>query len=300
MEGKVDAAYRRRVDNILRDASQVDRYVGELARPVELPPDICVKISGLTKEFNMGDRSIAAIAGLDLEVKDGEFLCIVGPSGCGKTTLIRTIAGLERQTSGTIWVKQPANGRPLTAMVFQTDSIFPWMTVEDNVGYGLRMQGVKKAQRDAKVQSLLRVTGLEKFGKSYPQQLSGGMRQRVNVARAFAADPEILLMDEPFGLLDEQNRMILQRELMEIWRGSRKTTLFITHSVDEAILLGDRILVMTAHPGRVKEIIDIDIPRPRDLIALRGDPKFISLYKQVWELLSEEVLRSRAQEVPRS
>jgi NitT/TauT family transport system ATP-binding protein len=283
----------------MKDVPQDQRYVGDLSRSAELRPDVCVKISGLTKEFHMGDRSIAAIDGLDLEVKDGEFLCIVGPSGCGKTTLIRTIAGLETQTSGTIWVKKPAGGRPLTAMVFQTDSIFPWMTVEDNVGYGLRMQGVKKSQRDAKVESLLKITGLEKFGKSYPHQLSGGMRQRVNVARAFAADPEILLMDEPFGLLDEQNRMILQRELMEIWRGSRKTTLFITHSVDEAILLGDRILVMTAHPGRVKEIIDIDIPRPRDLIALRGDQKFISLYKQVWELLSEEVLRSRTQGVLR-
>lgn len=299
MEGKVDAAIRRRPYGAFTDVSQDERYAKDLSRPAELPPGVCVKIAGLTKEFKMGDRTITAIAGLDLEVRDGEFLCIVGPSGCGKTTLIRTIAGLETQTSGTIWVKQPSNGRPLTAMVFQTDSIFPWMTVEDNVAYGLKMQGVPRERRDAVVRSLLKVTGLERFGESYPHQLSGGMRQRVNVARAFAADPEILLMDEPFGLLDEQNRMILQRELMEIWRERRKTTLFITHSVDEAILLGDRILVMTAHPGRVKEIIEIDIPRPRDLISLRGDPTFISLYKRVWELLSEEVLRSRAQEAAR-
>jgi NitT/TauT family transport system ATP-binding protein len=300
MEGKVDAVLKRRTDAGMDRVAVGERSAVGWSRSPALPPGVSVKISGLTKEFDMGDRSVVAIDRLDLAVRDGEFLCIVGPSGCGKTTLIRTIAGLETQTNGTIWMKPPANRRPLTAMVFQTDSVFPWMTVEDNVGYGLKMQGVSKSDRDAKVQSLLRVTGLEKFGKSYPHQLSGGMRQRVNVARAFAADPEILLMDEPFGLLDEQNRMILQKELMDIWRESRKTTLFITHSVDEAILLGDRILVMTAHPGRVKEIIDIDIPRPRDLITLRGDARFISLYKQVWALLSEEVLRSRAQETPHS
>ncbi|MGI6633191.1 MAG: ABC transporter ATP-binding protein [Bacillota bacterium] len=287
MEGKVDAAFRSTIASAVQGAAAF------------LPDGIAVRIAGLTKEFAIGDESVVAVLDLDLSVRDGEFLCIVGPSGCGKTTLIRTVAGLETQTAGTIWVKPPLNGRPLTAMVFQTDSIFPWMTVEDNVGYGLRMQGVAKPEREAKVKSLLRLTGLEKFAKSYPHQLSGGMRQRVNVARAFAADPEILLMDEPFGLLDEQNRMILQRELMEIWKGSQKTTLFITHSVDEAILLGDRILVMTAQPGRIKEIIDIDIPRPRDLITLRGDSRFIALYKQVWSLLSDEVLRSRAREAPR-
>jgi NitT/TauT family transport system ATP-binding protein len=300
MEGKVDVTYRHRVDEVLKGSARDERCAVGVLRAPALPPGVSVRIEGLTKEFNMENRSVVAVDRLDLAVRDGEFLCIVGPSGCGKTTLIRTIAGLEIQTAGTIWVKPPANGRPLTAMVFQTDSVFPWLTVEDNVGYGLKMQGVKKARRDAKVRSLLKVTGLEKFGKTYPHRLSGGMRQRVNVARAFAADPEILLMDEPFGLLDEQNRVILQKELMDIWRGSRKTTLFITHSVDEAILLGDRILVMTAHPGRVKEIIDIDIPRPRDLITLRGDPQFIALYKQVWELLSEEVLRSRREEIPRS
>jgi NitT/TauT family transport system ATP-binding protein len=174
------------------------------------------------------------------------------------------------------------------------------MTVEDNVGYGLRVQGVPKEQRREKVRELLNMTGLVKFARSYPHQLSGGMRQRVNVARAFAADPEILLMDEPFGLLDEQNRMILQKELMSIWQNSKKTTLFITHSVDEAILLGDRILVMTAHPGKIKKIIDVDIPRPRDLITLRSAPEFMSLYREVWNLLSEEVLHPRNNQFPRS
>lgn len=261
---------------------------------------IAVRIEGLTKLFGMNGKQITAIEDVELSVIDGEFLCIVGPSGCGKTTLIRIIAGLENQTQGTIWIKAPREGKPLTAMVFQTDSIFPWMTVEDNVGYGLRVQGVPKEQRREKVRELLNMTGLVKFARSYPHQLSGGMRQRVNVARAFAADPEILLMDEPFGLLDEQNRMILQKELMSIWQNSKKTTLFITHSVDEAILLGDRILVMTAHPGKIKKIIDVDIPRPRDLITLRSAPEFMSLYREVWNLLSEEVLHPRNNQFPRS
>jgi NitT/TauT family transport system ATP-binding protein len=255
---------------------------------------IAVRTVDLTKTFPGSQGPVTALDKLSIWVNEGEFLCIVGPSGCGKTTLLRIMAGLESQDSGTVIIKRRKNHHPLTAMVFQGDSILPWMTVEKNVGYGLAMQGVPREVRDAKVRELLRMTGLYDFRKSYPHQLSGGMRQRVNVARAFAADPEILLMDEPFGLLDEQNRQILQRELMQIWAVSSKTTLFITHSVDEALLLGDRLLVMTAHPGRVKRVIDVDLPRPRDMISLRGNPRFIDLYREVWSLLSEEVQRSRA------
>ncbi len=263
-----------------------------------VPKDACydtvaVEADRLTKEFELPHGKVPALLDLTTQVQRGEFFCIVGPSGCGKTTLIRIIAGLERQTRGTVSVHREKTDRPLTAMVFQQDSVFPWMTVESNVGYGLAMQGVPKAKRQDTVGKLLAMTGLTRFGKSYPHQLSGGMKQRVNVARAFAADPEILLMDEPFGLLDEQNRLILQKELMEIWQESKKTTIFITHSVDEALLLGDRLLVMTAQPGQVKRIIDVGIERPRDLIALRSERRFMDAYKEVWYLLSEEVKRSR-------
>lgn len=258
--------------------------------------DIAVLTSHLTKTFESPSGTVTALDDLNIQVRRGEFICIVGPSGCGKTTLLRIMAGLEKQTSGRIYVHRSSNNRPLTAMVFQSDSIFPWMTVERNVGYGLQMQGVPKKQREETVKKLLAMTGLTAFAQSYPHQLSGGMKQRVNVARAFAADPEILLMDEPFGLLDEQNRLILQKELMDIWQESQKTTVFITHSVDEALVLGDRLLVMTAQPGKVKRIIDIDLERPRDIVSLRGDRRFIELYSEVWHLLSEEVRRSRARQ----
>jgi len=258
--------------------------------------DIAVLTSHLTKTFESPSGTVTALDDLNIQVRRGEFICIVGPSGCGKTTLLRIMAGLEKQTSGRIYVHRSSKNRPLTAMVFQSDSIFPWMTVERNVGYGLQMQRLPKKQREETVKKLLAMTGLTAFAQSYPHQLSGGMKQRVNVARAFAADPEILLMDEPFGLLDEQNRLILQKELMDIWQESQKTTVFITHSVDEALVLGDRLLVMTAQPGKVKRIIDIDLERPRDIVSLRGDRRFIELYSEVWHLLSEEVRRSRARQ----
>ena len=229
MEGKVDAAFRSTIASAVHGAAAF------------LPDGIAVRIAGLTKEFAIGDESVVAVLDLDLSVRDGEFLCIVGPSGCGKTTLIRTVAGLETQTAGTIWVKSPLNGRPLTAMVFQTDSIFPWMTVEDNVGYGLRMQGVAKPEREAKVKSLLRLPAWRSSPKHRTSFQS--MRQRVNVARAFAAD-RILLMDEPFGLLDEQNRMIFKGTNGDM-EGQPKDHPFITHSVDERFSWR-RILVMTA------------------------------------------------------
>lgn len=256
-----------------------------------------ILMEGLTKEFTAGGTKVVALERINLSVIEGEFLCIVGPSGCGKTTLLRILAGLESQTFGRVFIKAKNPEKPLTSMVFQGDSIFPWMTVEENVAYGLRIKGVSLKQRRAIARDYLQKLGLVRFAKAYPHQLSGGMKQRINVARAFVSDPEILLMDEPFGSLDEQNRLILQQELLKIWEGSKKTSLFITHSIDEALLLGDRVIVMTAQPGKVKDIVDVNIPRPRDILTLRETSGFTALYKRIWQLLQEEVLKAKATEL---
>jgi NitT/TauT family transport system ATP-binding protein len=259
-----------------------------------------ILMEGLTKEFTAGGTKVVALERINLSVIEGEFLCIVGPSGCGKTTLLRILAGLESQTFGRVFIKAKNPEKPLTSMVFQGDSIFPWMTVEENVAYGLRIKGVSLKQRRAIARDYLQKLGLVRFAKAYPHQLSGGMKQRINVARAFVSDPEILLMDEPFGSLDEQNRLILQQELLKIWEGSKKTSLFITHSIDEALLLGDRVIVMTAQPGKVKDIVDVNIPRPRDILTLRETSGFTALYKRIWQLLQEEVLKAKATELVNS
>ncbi|TYP50894.1 ABC transporter ATP-binding protein [Thermosediminibacter litoriperuensis] len=252
-----------------------------------------IRAENLTKIFKTRESEIVALKNINLSVKDGEFLCIVGPSGCGKTTLLRIFAGLEKQTLGKVYLRVKNTEKPLTAMVFQGDSVFPWMKVTENVEYGLRMRGVPTRERREIALKYLKLMGLEKFAGYYPHQLSGGMKQRINVARAFASDPEILLMDEPFGALDEQNRLILQQELLRIWEGSGKTTVFITHSIDEALLLGDRIIVMTAQPGRIKAILEVGMARPRDMLSIKSSPPFVQLYREIWELLREEVLKAR-------
>ncbi|ADL08351.1 ABC transporter ATP-binding protein [Thermosediminibacter oceani] len=252
-----------------------------------------IRVENLTKIFRTRDSEIVALENVNLSVKEGEFLCIVGPSGCGKTTLLRIFAGLERQTHGKVYLRVKNTDNPLTAMVFQGDSIFPWMKVTENVEYGLRMRGIPARERKEIALKYLKLMGLEKFADYYPHQLSGGMKQRINVARAFASDPEILLMDEPFGALDEQNRLILQQELLRIWEGSGKTTVFITHSIDEALLLGDRIIVMTALPGKIKAILEVGLARPRDMLSIKSSPQFVELYKEIWGLLREEVLKAR-------
>jgi NitT/TauT family transport system ATP-binding protein len=178
-------------------------------------------------------------------------------------------------------------------MVFQEQSVFPWLSVRDNVSYGLRLRGIAKAERQKITDHYIGMMGLTKFADAYPHQLSGGMKQRVSVARAFANDPEILLMDEPFGALDEQNRILLQQELLKIWEQTRKTTVFITHSIDEALCLGDRVMVMTAHPGTVKSIINIDLPRPRDVNSIRTTLDYNRLFETIWLNLRDEVLKSK-------
>jgi NitT/TauT family transport system ATP-binding protein len=253
-----------------------------------------ISIRGVTKHFALRGSTITAVAGVTVDIPEGEFFVIVGPSGCGKTTLLRILAGLERPTGGEVLLRRRDAARPINAMVFQEESVFPWMTVEDNIGYGLRMRGVPRARRRLIVRGYLEKMGLAAFARAFPHQLSGGMKQRTSIARALANDPEILLMDEPFASLDEQTKMLLQQELVRVWEAERKTVVFITHSIDEALLLGDRVVVMTARPGTLKQELTVPFRRPRDLFDLRADPSFASLGREVWALLRDEVLRSQA------
>jgi len=252
-----------------------------------------ISVTALNKTFHTNSGQVTALKDISLSIGDGEFFCIVGPSGCGKTTLLRILAGLENFSSGIISIKSTNKDRPINSMVFQEQSIFPWMTVIDNVSYGLRMRGITKKERYQIAQHYIEMIGLSKFMHAYPSQLSGGMKQRVSVARAFANDPEILLMDEPFGALDEQNRILLQQELLRIWEAARKTTVFITHSIDEALCLGDRIMVMSAHPGMVKTILDVDLPRPRNISAIRTSLQYNHLFQTIWLTLRDEVINNK-------
>jgi NitT/TauT family transport system ATP-binding protein len=243
-----------------------------------------------------------AVTGVSLEVQNGEFVCIVGPSGCGKSTVLNLIAGLDTPTEGTI----EANGAPIRGpgadrgVMFQDYALMPWQTVFDNVGFGLRYgtpgEGLSADQRQQRIRHFIDMVGLNGSEKKYPHQLSGGMRQRVALARLLANGPDILLMDEPLGALDAQTRLILQVELLRIWgetgsRDQRKTAIFITHDIEEAVFLGDRVVVMSTHPGRVKAVIDIDLPRPRTE-QIRSDPRFGRLAGQIWGLIRDEAYRA--------
>jgi NitT/TauT family transport system ATP-binding protein len=254
-----------------------------------------IEIAGLRKEYRSGQGRVLALDDVGLRVSPGEFVCIVGPSGCGKSTLLRILAGLDTQSSGTLKIEAP--GWPvINAMVFQESGLFPWMSVEANVGFGLMTRGVPPAQAAARVEAALKLVGLTRFRRHYPHQLSGGMRQRSAIARAFVTDPGMLLMDEPFAALDAQNRTILQAELLRIWEDTRKTVVYITHSIEEALLLGDRTVLMTAQPGRIKEMIDVPFPRPRDLLTLSASGEFGRLKLDIWRVLEDEVNRARAEE----
>ena len=258
-----------------------------------------IRISHLTKTFHALEREVIALDDVSLDIPEGCFFMIVGPSGCGKTTLLRILANLDTPTSGGVEIAAPAAGRPHNSMVFQGDSLFPWMTVRENAGYGLAMRKRPQGEIDDVVDHYLARTGMSRFHNAYPHQLSGGMRQRVSIARAFANDPDILLMDEPFSALDEQNKVLLQEELLRIWEETRKTVLFITHSVDEAATLGDRIMVMSAQPGRVKMIVDVPFARPRNVLELRARPEYGELVYSIWVQLRDEVQRARSQDEQR-
>ncbi|MDB5632409.1 MAG: transporter ATP-binding protein [Tardiphaga sp.] len=237
-----------------------------------------------------------ALDRITLDIPASTFFVVVGPSGCGKTTLLRMLASLDAPTEGEIRISNPQSGHPQNAMVFQGDSLFPWMTVWENAAYGLKMRNVAASVITEVVGHYLGKTGMYGARALYPHQLSGGMRQRVSIARAFANDPDILLMDEPFSALDEQNKTLLHEELLRIWEETRKTVVFITHSVDEAVTLGDRIMVMTAGPGRIKTIVNVDLPRPRNVVELRHMPAYGELVYNIWAQLREEVDRTRSRE----
>ena len=254
-----------------------------------------VEVSNLQKVYRSGANEVVAIDEFDLNVRDNEFFCILGPSGCGKSTFLRIVSGLISHEGGSVEIIGGDRGadddRPLTNMVFQEHGIFPWKTVIDNVAFGLKMRGVGKKERYDVAQKYINRVNLAGFEDSYPHQLSGGMKQRVGIARAFANDPEILLMDEPFGALDAQTKETLQEELLDIWGDADKTAIYVTHDIEEAIMLGDRMGIMTARPGKIKEIIDVELPRPRTQ-ETRNDERFIKHRNQVWDSLATEVDRA--------
>jgi NitT/TauT family transport system ATP-binding protein len=238
------------------------------------------------------EGTVVAFRNVALEVRSDEVLCIVGPSGCGKTTLLRCIGGLVPPSSGRVLIDGApvASPRPGVAIVFQHFGLLPWKTVADNVAFGLKIAGAPRAELAERVAHYVSLVGLAGFENQYPYQLSGGMQQRVGLARALAIDPEILLMDEPFASVDAQTREVLQEELLRLHERARKTMVFITHSIDEALVLGDRVAVMATKPGRVKEVLDVSFSRPRDPAAVRADPRYNEMRNHIWEELRPAVV----------
>ncbi len=247
-----------------------------------------IELRGCRKTYpgQNGQAPVVALDGIDLDVRTQEFVCILGPSGCGKTTLLKVIAGLERLDAGQVRIDGEivAAPGPDRAMVFQNFALLPWADVLTNIAFGLELRGVPKAERETTARELTRAIGLKGFEHHYPRQLSGGMQQRVGLARALAVDPENLLMDEPFGAVDEQTRRLLQEDLLSLLERTRKTVIFVTHSMDEAVRLGDRVILMTPRPGRVHESISVPLPRPRPP-HVDEVPQFVELKEYLWTQL---------------
>jgi NitT/TauT family transport system ATP-binding protein len=247
-----------------------------------------IQLRGVSKAFRVGRESLLALDSIDLDVRDGEFLTLVGPSGCGKSTLLDLVSGLTTPTGGEILL----DGRPVTGpgldrgVVFQQYALFPWRTALANVAFGLETKRLPRRQRLARAREVLDLVGLSAFADRYPHQLSGGMKQRVAIARSLAYEPEVLLMDEPYAALDAQTREALQDQLLDIWRRTGTTIVFITHSIEEAIYLGQRVAVMTSRPGRIKEVVEIDLFEADDV---RSTPEFAAQRHAVWQLLRDEI-----------
>ncbi len=257
-----------------------------------MPPILSIR--GLHKEFLSRGSRVLAVENLSLDVEEGEFLTIVGPSGCGKSTLLNSIIGLVRPTSGAIAYRERELRGINTEIGYvpQSDYLYAWRTLLKNVAFPLEVRGVDQRTREAKAREYIQRVGLAGFEDHYPHELSGGMRQRANIIRTLIYDPEVILMDEPFGPLDAQTRIILQDQLLQLWREARKTVIFITHDLVEAIALADRVVVMTSRPGATRSVTRVDIPRPRDVFTIHGQEAFRRTYDQLWKELREEVRRS--------
>ncbi len=253
-----------------------------------------VRIEGVNKIFRSDGTEIIALKDVNLDIYEGEFICLLGPSGCGKSTLLNAIAGFSLPTSGKVFAKgrEVSSPGPDRTMVFQEYALFPWMTVAENVAFGLEIKGLARSVIRSKVDSLLEKLQLSDFRDRFPKDLSGGMRQRVAIARALAPDSPMMLMDEPFGALDALTRSTLQDELLRIWMEFKKTVIFVTHSIQESIYLADRVVVMTYRPGTVKRVVSVEIPRPRDI----SSPWFISLQQELTQMVMEEQMRSQKDE----
>lgn len=242
---------------------------------------------GVNVTFGTGASAVVALSQIDLKVTKGEFLVLLGPSGCGKSTMLRVFSGHIRPSQGIVTF----NGRRRN-MVFQEHGLYPWMSIVDNVAFGLRMRNIPKKERRVRALEEIRAVGLEEFANKYPAQLSGGMKQRANIARAFANDPDLILMDEPYAALDVQTRRLMQEQLLELLARENKTVIFVTHSIEEALLLGDRIIVMAARPGRIRREIPVTFSKPRNLHSLKRTVEFNEANESIWEMISAEVKES--------
>lgn len=256
--------------------------------------NIKLKIDNVKKIYNSRNGEMVALNGVSLDIYENEFICVVGPSGCGKSTLLNIIAGLLESSSGSVYCdgKEVKGTGTERGVVFQQYALFPWMTVKKNVMFGLGLQGIKGKEAEEIAMKYIKMVQLEDFLDHYPKELSGGMKQRVAIARAYAVNPSVLLMDEPFGALDAQTRTQLQSELLETWEKEQKTCFFITHDVDEAIILAQKVIIMSARPGRIKEVVDVNIPYPRTQ-ETKMAPEFLELKNHIWGQVYQEYLEVR-------
>ena len=258
-----------------------------------------IALRDLGKTYALHGREVHAVDRVSLEIFEGEFVALIGPSGCGKSTILNMVAGLLPASAGGIAI----DGAPVVAgrtnrkvgYVFQRDTVFPWRTVARNIGYGLELAGMPRQERERRVARMIRGAGLDGFGDAFPLALSGGMRQRVALMRTLITQPEILLMDEPFGALDTHTKLEMHKILLEIWEREKQTVFFVTHDLGEALTLSDRIVVLSARPGRLKEIFEVKLPRPRDAVALRESPEFAAAFSRIWHSLGEEFRKGHAE-----
>lgn len=253
--------------------------------------DALIEFDHVAKRFYKNNKPVQALADVHLKIKAGEFICVLGPSGCGKSTLLNMTAGLMRPSGGQVRYRgQPVNGvNTRVGYVTQRDNLLPWRTVRQNVAVPLEIRGVKRSERERLIAEIIQKVGLAGFEDHFPGELSGGMRKRVTLARTLIYNPETLLMDEPFGALDAQLKLIMQEELLRLWEASGSTIIFVTHDLSEAVTLADRVVVLSARPGRIKLIQEIDLPRPRDVFTVHSSQRFGELFQLIWQAMREEI-----------